>query len=284
MCSSPISNPAVPLNVIFVHGWACSWRDWSGVISCLFDYVQIGVVKFPGSPDAGPLEGAISLSECAAHVIAQADELGFERFAVVGHSMGARIAVELAAHWCDRISHLLVVDGSHVPEDPDAAVARLAGQLAQLGQLGWAQAAVETMMVDNLDPDQTRDLVNRAAQYPADVLMVYYYAMAAWDRDHFDAAVEQVTCPVTIMQSTSLDENEVRHLVTSHPSSRWLDALGARLPQAVIMLVPNTGHFVMLEQPQLVADWVKDTAHVFQDDHLKEFKQLNYQHLREKRK
>lgn len=87
MCSSPISNPAVPLNVIFVHGWACSWRDWSGVISCLFDYVQIGVVKFPGSPDAGPLEGAISLSECAAHVIAQADELGFERFAVVGHSM-----------------------------------------------------------------------------------------------------------------------------------------------------------------------------------------------------
>jgi pimeloyl-ACP methyl ester carboxylesterase len=275
MCSSHISNPAVPLNVIFVHGWACGWQDWSGVISRLSDIVQIGVVKLPGSPDAEPLEGAISLSECAAHVVAHADELGFERFAVVGHSMGARIAIELAANWQGRVIDLLLLDGSQVPEDPDEAVARLAGQL---GQLGWAQAAVETMMVDNLDPGQTRGLVNRATQYPADVLMAYYYAMAAWDRDHFGAAVEQVTCPVTIMQSTSLDENEVRHPVTSHQSSRWLDALRARLPQAVITLVPNTGHFVMLEQPQLVADWVKDTAHVYQDDHPKEFKQLNNQH------
>jgi pimeloyl-ACP methyl ester carboxylesterase len=275
MCSSPISNPAVPLNVIFVHGWACGWQDWSGVISRLSDNVQTGVVKLPGSPDAEPLEGAISLGDCAAHLIAHADDLGFERFALVGHSMGARIAIELAGHWQGRVIDLLLLDGSQVPEDPDEAVARLAGQLAQLG---WAQAAVETMMVDNLDPDQTRDLVNRATQYPADVLMAYYYAMAAWDRDQFGAAVEQVTCPVTIMQSTSLDENEVRHPVTSHPSSRWLDALRARLPQAVITLVPNTGHFVMLEQPQLVADWVKDTAHIYQDDHPKEFKQLNNQH------
>jgi pimeloyl-ACP methyl ester carboxylesterase len=278
MCSSPISNPAVPLNVIFVHGWACGWQDWSGVISRLSDNVQIGVVKLPGSPDAEPLEGAISLSECAAHVIAHADELGFERFAVVGHSMGARIAIELAANWQDRVSHLLLLDGSNVPEDPDEAVARLEGQLTQLGQHTWAEAAFETMMLDNLKPEQTRDLVNRAADHSADVLMAYYYAMAAWDRDHFGASIERLTCPVTIRQSTSLDENEVRHPVTSHPSSRWLDALRARLPQAVITLVSNTGHFVMLEQPQLVADWVKNTAHVYQDDHPNEFKQLHNQH------
>ena len=275
MCSSPISNPAVPLNVIFVHGWACGWQDWSGVISRLSDNVQIGVVKLPGSPDAEPLEGAISLGDCAAHLIAHADDLGFERFALVGHSMGARIAIELAAHWQGRVIDLLLLDGSQVPEDPDEAVARLAGQLAQLG---WAQAAVETMMVDNLDPDQTRDLVNRATQYPADVLMAYYYAMAAWDRDQFGAAVEQVTCPVTIMQSTSLDENEVRHPVTSHPSSRWLDALRARLPQAVITLVPNTGHFMMLEQPQLIADLVEEILQVNHGVHEEKSNQVSNQH------
>lgn len=257
MCSSPISNRSEPLNVIFVHGWACGWQDWSGVISRLSDDVKVGVVKLPGSPDAAPLEGAISLGDCAAHVIALADDLGFERFALVGHSMGARIAIEVAAHWQGRVSRLLLVDGSLVPEDPDEAVARLAGQLAQLGPREWAQAAVETMMVDTLDPDQTRDLVTRAANYPADVLMAYYYAMAAWDRDHFDAAIEQVTCPVTVMQSTSLDENELRHPVTSHPSSRWLDALRARLPRAVITPVPDAGHFLMLEQPQLVSDRVE---------------------------
>ena len=278
MCSSPISNRSEQLNVIFVHGWACGWQDWSGVISRLSDDLNVGVVKLPGSPDAAPLEGTISLSDCAAHVIALADELGFERFALVGHSMGARIAIELAAHWETRVSHLLLVDGSHVPEDPDQAVARLAGQFAQLGLRGWAQSAVETMMVDALNPDQTRDLVTRAANYPADVLMAYYYAMAAWDRDHFDAAIEKVTCPVTVMQSTSLDENELRHPVTSHPSSRWLDALHSRLPRAVITPVPDAGHFLMLEQPHLVADWVKNTAQFYHDTHPGKIELVTNQH------
>jgi pimeloyl-ACP methyl ester carboxylesterase len=264
MCSSPISTRPEPLNVVFVHGWACGWQDWSGVTSRLSDDFQIGVVKLPGSPDAVPLKGAISLSECAAHVIAHADELGFERFAVVGHSMGARIAIELAANWQGRVSHLLLLDGSNVPEDPDEAVARLAEQLAQHGQQKWAEETVEAMMVDYLDPDQKRDLVNRAAHYPADVLIAYYHAMAAWDRDNFVAAVDRLACPVTIMQSTSLDENEVRRPATTHPSSLWLDVLRARVRGAVINLVSNTGHFMMLERPQLIADWVKDRI---QTDH-----------------
>ena len=135
----------------------------------------------------------------------------------------------------------------------------------QLGQQGWAEVAVETMMVDNLDPDQKRDLVSRAAHYSPDVLMAYYHAMASWDRDRFVAAVDRLACPIAIMQSTSLDENEVRRPVTSHPSSLWLDALRARHPRAVVTLVPNAGHFMMLEKPQLIADWVVDTALVNHD-------------------
>ena len=262
MCSSSLTALATPLNVIFVHGWGCGWQDWSDVSSLLPASVQIGFAKLPGSLDALPLEGAISLSDCAAHVIAQANDLGFDRFALVGHSMGARIAIELAANWQGRVSHLLLLDGSNVPEDPDEAVARLAEQLAQQGQQGWAEAAVESMMVDNLDREQRHALVNRAAQYPVDVLLAYYCAMAAWDRDNFVSAVEQLTCPVTILQSTSLDEYEVRRPATTHPSSLWLDALRAGVPWAVIKLVPDTGHFLMLEDPQLIADVVDEILQV----------------------
>lgn len=267
MRSSPSSDPAEVRCAMFVHGWACGWQDWSGVTSLLPGNVQVGLATLPGSPDAAPLDGAISLRDCAAHVISVADDLGFDRFALVGHSMGARIAVELAANWQDRVSHLLLVDGSNVPDDPDEAVARLAEQLVQVGQEGWARAAVESMMVDNLDPDQKRELVNRAARYPADVLMAYYRAMAAWDRDKFVVAVERLACAVTILQSTSLDENEVRRPVTDYSGSLWLDALHARVPSAAITLVPETGHFIMLEQPQLIADWVAGIMQVDHDNH-----------------
>ncbi|MBT5930786.1 MAG: alpha/beta hydrolase [Rhodobacteraceae bacterium] len=268
MRSSHISDPAEPLNIIFVHGWGCGWQDWSDVTSLLSDSVQIGLAKLRGCPDAVPLEGAISISDCAAHLIAQANDLGFDRFALVGHSMGARIAVELAANWQERVSHLLLLDGSNVPEDPEEAVARLAEKLGQLGQQEWAEAAFATMMLDNLDRDQKRDLVTRAAKYSTKVLLAYYHAMAAWDCDYFGTAAEYIACPVTIMQSTSLDENEVRRPVTTQLSSLWLDVLRTRVLGAKITLVPDTGHFIMLEQPHLIANWVKDIAQVEHDDHV----------------
>ncbi len=247
------------MNVVFVHGWACGWQDWTGVTSLLPNNVHVGLSKLPGSSGAVPLKGAVSLKECATQIISEADGLGFDRFALVGHSMGARIALEVAAHWPERVSRLLLLDGSNVPEDPDRAVARLTDQLAQFGRHAWAEAAIGSMMVENLDRDQKSHLVTRAAKHSADTLLAYYHAMAAWDRDDFTTTLDRVTCPVTVLQSTSLDENEVRQPVTTHPSSLWLDAIRARVSLAEIRLVSDVGHFVMLEHPQLVSSWIQET-------------------------
>lgn len=47
--------------------------------------------------------GAFTLEEAAADVLALADALGWARFAVVGHSMSALVALHLAQHHADRI-------------------------------------------------------------------------------------------------------------------------------------------------------------------------------------
>lgn len=267
MHSSPQPGSADSLNVIFVHGWACGWQDWSNVTSLLPDSIQIGIVKLPGSPEAISLEGAISLNECAAHIIEYANELDFDRFALIGHSMGARIAIELASNWQERVSHLLLLDGSNVPENPDDAVVRMSNQLSQLGQQEWSKTLVESMMVNNLDQSQKKNIINRASQYSIDVLKSYYYAMAEWDSDNFVSAVDQLNCPVTIFQSTSLDKNEVRQSVTNNPKSLWIDILSTRVPLTMIKLVPNTGHFIMFERPQLIVDWVEEILQIDHDVH-----------------
>jgi hypothetical protein len=35
----------------------------------------------------------------------------------------------------------------------------------------------------------------------------------------------------------------------------------------MIKLVPNTGHFIMFEQPQLIADWVEEILQVEHSAH-----------------
>ena len=106
------------MNVIFVHGWACGWQDWCYISSILPDNIKVGIVKLRGSPDAVPLMGNISITECASDVITHADDLGFDNFILVGHSMGARIAIELAANYENRVTNLFLLDGSNLPENP----------------------------------------------------------------------------------------------------------------------------------------------------------------------
>jgi len=258
MLSSPQPGSVNSMNVIFVHGWACGWQDWNNVTSLLSDNIQFGIVKLPGSPGAISFDGAISLNECATHIIEYANKLDFDHFTLIGHSMGARIAIELASNWQERISNLLLLDGSNVPENPEDAVERISNQLSQLGQLEWSKMLVESMMVSNLDHNQKKSIINRASQYSTNVLKSYYYAMAEWDSDNFTSAVDKLKCPVTVFQSTSLDKYEVRQSVTNNPESLWIDTLNTRAPLANIKLVPNTGHFIMIERPQLVANWVND--------------------------
>jgi len=53
--------------------------------------------------------GAFILEEAAADVLALADALGWARFAVVGHSMSALVALHLAQHHADRIERAVVL-------------------------------------------------------------------------------------------------------------------------------------------------------------------------------
>jgi len=256
--SSHSTDPAV--NVMFVHGWGCSWHDWSAVTEGLPPSVGVGLAMLPGSPGGVPFRGSTSLQETAAHVISQADALGFDRFALVGHSMGARIALEMAANWPDRVSHLLLVDGSNVPEDPVCAGERLTQHLAKLGKVQWAARAIDSMLPGGLTDAQKNRLLECVAEHPDSVLVAYYEAMAAWDRDHFTAALERVSCPIELLQATSLDESGERHSISTCPHSRWLEGIRGYQPGAVVTAVPNCGHFIMLEHPELIAAWLEKTV------------------------
>lgn len=248
------------MNVLFIHGWACGWQDWIGVVSLLSKTVRPCIARLPGSPEGPALGNARSIHDVADYVAEQAQEQGFESFAVVGHSMGARIALDLAARWPNLTTRLLLVDGSNVPEDPADAGQRLLHQLTTLERRRWAAEVVAAMMVDGLNQGQRSHLIERIVRYEDEVLLAFYQAMADWDRKHFIGSLDRISCPVKVFQATSLDENEVRRSVVCHPHSRWLDTIRRRLHSADISLVPHCGHFVMLELPGLIADWLESIA------------------------
>jgi len=100
--SYEVAGPGDGLPVVLVHGWPDGSRGWRGVTASLNGRGWRTVVPdLRGSGDTAflsastPRDGqAVALAQDALDLV---DALGIERFAVVGHDWGARVAYTLAA-------------------------------------------------------------------------------------------------------------------------------------------------------------------------------------------
>ena len=96
-------------HVLALHGWFGSARGWGYLPEYLntadFTYVFPDLRGY-GSRRGEP--GAYTMAEAAADAIALADDLGWDRFSLVGHSMGGVAIQHVLLQAPHRIRRLIV--------------------------------------------------------------------------------------------------------------------------------------------------------------------------------
>jgi pimeloyl-ACP methyl ester carboxylesterase len=107
--------------VVLVHSLAGHAGHWSGQLAQLRKTRRAVALDLRGHGHSEPPKGGEYAMEAqAGDVGAVADALGLERFALVGHSMGAGVALSYAGAEPQRVTHLLVADpigdGTQTPE------------------------------------------------------------------------------------------------------------------------------------------------------------------------
>ncbi|MFD0027142.1 alpha/beta fold hydrolase [Streptomyces sp. NPDC127172] len=99
-----------PHKVVAVHGWFADRGAYAPLLADLdrsaFQYAFVDLRGYGEARDAG---GAYTTAEAAADVIALADRLGWERFSVIGHSMGGSVAQRILAAAPHRLRRLVGV-------------------------------------------------------------------------------------------------------------------------------------------------------------------------------
>jgi pimeloyl-ACP methyl ester carboxylesterase len=108
MCGA-IDSGAAPL--IALHGWTLDHRMWRPQLAALSDD---RFLVMPDRRGCGRASAPPDLAREAEDVIAIADFLGFERFALLGLSRGAVVALDVARRYGSRLTGL-VVSGAPLP-------------------------------------------------------------------------------------------------------------------------------------------------------------------------
>ncbi|MEV7596539.1 alpha/beta hydrolase [Kitasatospora sp. NPDC089797] len=94
--------------VLVLHDWFGTSADWGPFL----DYLDGGTFSYAfldyrGYGDRKDVTGAYTLAEIAADALALADQLGWDRFSLVGHSMGGKAAQQVLAEAPLRVRKLV---------------------------------------------------------------------------------------------------------------------------------------------------------------------------------
>jgi len=98
------------MRVVIMNDWLCDTSTWDGARALLdvarFTYAFVDLRGYGRSRGRC---GAFTIEEAASDVLALADTLRWDRFAIVGHSMSALIALHLAQQHAARIARVVVL-------------------------------------------------------------------------------------------------------------------------------------------------------------------------------
>lgn len=173
-----------------------------------------------------------------------------DRCALLGHSMGARVALEIWQRDPERISRLALADaGTHGPSPEEA---RKRFDLRDVGRAKGAKAMVDQWlppMIGELHRDDA-DLVAmlRAMAIDAGVDTYETQITALLDRPDAAAVLPTVTCPVYVI----VGRDDTWSPVAQH------EAIVALLPSARLRVVENAGHMAPAEEPTRFNGAVKE--------------------------
>jgi (E)-2-((N-methylformamido)methylene)succinate hydrolase len=110
--------------LVLIHGVGLRAEAWAGVVPHLAKHCAVYAVDMPGHGES-PLDGATDLPEFVSRIAAFISALN-QPVWVAGHSMGAMIALELAACLPDRITGVAALNAIYhrMPEAAQAVQAR----------------------------------------------------------------------------------------------------------------------------------------------------------------
>ena len=195
---------------------------------------------------------ANSLPQMARQILDQAPE----RFALAGHSMGGRAALEVMRLAPERVTHLGLFDTGHLPKaDGAAGEAEIAKRMSFLniartqGIRAMAQAWVQGMVAPHRlqDHDLIESILDMVERKSLDIFERQIHALI--HRPDATDVVKQIQCPTLVL----CGELDSWAPVAQHQA--LADLLPAR---PTVVSIPECGHMAMQEQPQAVAQAMLD--------------------------
>lgn len=240
--------------VVYLHGLcdihaSFDGTVWTTFLSRLAERFTMYAPALPGyNGSTGTLEFD-DVEDYVWHLVDLFDALGLERPDIVAHSLGGWFAAELALRRPDRVGRLVLLAplGLHVP---GLEIPSFFGAVAPRGVGGFGEA--RRMLF--ADPDGEAAIAALPDGMDAEQQLLWFGGLAGaarlgWKAPHFQSRqlarrLARIGVPTLVVRG------EQDLLVPESAGQAWVD----HMPAAQFSEVPDTGHCLPLEWPEVAGE------------------------------
>jgi pimeloyl-ACP methyl ester carboxylesterase len=249
----PARGPAV----VCVHGLTANHTCWASVADVLSPAHRLIAYDLRGRGESDKPETGYSLARHDEDLAGLLDHFGLRKAVLVGHSLGAHIAVRFAAMHPERVSKLVLVDGgidvrAEVLDSLRPAINRLGVEFPSLDMfLGFVRGLP-------MFEGRWNDYLERYFRYDVEVLPsgavrakaarhAIEEELANLERERLWVWHHRVKAPTLILRAPDGLLTPTDCLMTQEEA----EALAHGIPRSKLVVVPGTNHYTVLlgQQP-----------------------------------
>lgn len=250
LCTAEAGGGGRPL--LLVHGWTGAkedFGDWMAPLAAAGYHAVAPDLRGHGSSDKPAQEDAYTFDQYVDDLLGLVEVLGWERFALVGHSMGGMIAQVLALRKPSLLDALVLMDTHHGPLATDADL--LAAGIDAARTVGTAGIADLMAVATEPGPLETEAYRRVCAERPG------YFERGIDNTRRSSSAmfaaslIEVSTCRSRLDLLCDLSLPTL--VVVGEQDSVFLDPshrLAQVIPGASLAVIADAGHSPQVEAPQ----------------------------------
>ncbi len=262
-------TPGAP-RVLALHGWLDNAASFLPLAPFL-DGIELVAIDMPGHGRSAhlPAGADYSFAGALANLLDVADALGWDRFGLLGHSMGGAIGSLLAAACPERVTRLLAIEAiGTLAETPEQTVPRLREALAAQRALRDKRLRVFPDVDSAVRARQFASRVPGSGLGEAEVRLLVARGLRAVDGGYTWSSDPRLTLPTLVRMTEAQVEALVAGIscpvraIFADPAQPYLpDGLRRSrtrlLPAGEIVVMPG-GHHLHMQQPAEVAAAIGD--------------------------
>ena len=231
-----LGNGAEGPAVVLVHGWAGDRTFWARQIDYLAERHPVVALDLGGHGESALGRADWNLTAFGDDVVCVIDEIGAERVALVGHSMGGDAIVHAARSLGERVVGLVWIDvfrslGSEPTSSPEEVEAFVAPFREDFPAA--VERFVRNLLPESADPELAERIATAMAATPGEVALGSLPYARNRQPPIFEALPE-IRAPI----------------VAINPDTGPTDVDSLRRHGVEPIVLEGVGHFVMIEAPE----------------------------------